>query len=97
MYAKEADLAELLAAGLRPEDFEDESCEIWQENELAVDLFSKVSTQWRVGMAGPVGLDYGPMFSLMGRMRLTEKEYDALFNDMRVVERAALECMVQKE
>ena len=97
MYVKEADIEELLAAGLSPEDFEDESCELWQENERAVNLFSRVSTQWRVGMAGPVGLDYGPMFSLMSRMRLTENEYDTLFDDMRVVERTAIECLVQKE
>jgi hypothetical protein len=97
MYAKEPDIAELAAAGLKPEDFENESVEIWPENERAADLFSKLSTQWRIGLSGPTGLDYTPMFRMMDRMQLSDENYDALFSDMRFIERIALDCMNQKE
>lgn len=33
-------------------------CAVWPENWAAARLFLASATQWRVSMAGPVGLDY---------------------------------------
>jgi hypothetical protein len=89
--------SELIAAGLRPEDFQDEAIEVWPENERAVSLLSLMATQWRVGFNGPTGLDYGVMFTIMTRMGLSTVEYDYLFHDMRVAEAEALAAMTTKD
>ena len=52
--------AELASYGLTEADFADEdTVHVWPENWLAVEVFASLLTQWRVGMAGMVGLDYG--------------------------------------
>jgi hypothetical protein len=50
---------ELPEAMLRGVDFE-----VWPENQEVVQLFLRCQTQWRVGMAGVIGLDYGVALSL---------------------------------
>jgi hypothetical protein len=70
---------------------------IWPENEAAVTLFCQLGTQWRIGMGGPIGLDYGPVFALMNRMDLTRAQYDQLFSDIRELEQSALTTMNSKE
>lgn len=57
----------------------------------------KLGTQWRIGFGGPTGLDYGPMFRLMDRMGLDQDEWDDLFEDMRVLEGAALDVVHTKK
>lgn len=52
-----------------------------------------MSTQWRVGMGGPIGLDYNVMHRKMDRMGLSAEEYDALEHDLQIMESAALDCM----
>lgn len=78
------------AAGFAPEDYEDDYLECWPENWPAFDLFIDLRTQWRVGMNGPEGLDYLVLFRLMDDMGLSRTERQALFDDVRVLERAAL-------
>lgn len=53
----------------------------------------RVSSQWRVGAAGVVGLDYNVLFHEMDRMDLGREEYDRLLEDIRTMEGAALEEM----
>lgn len=43
-----------------------------------------------MGSGGPVGLDYCAAYPLMDRMGLESAEWDDLFDDLRVMERAAL-------
>lgn len=71
--------------------------ELWPENEQVIMLFSSLSTQWRVGMNGPTGLDYGVLYHKMNRMNLTPIEYEMLEADIRVVEREALAVMNKKD
>jgi hypothetical protein len=97
MYTPGPSEHELAAAGLTPEDFEGEACELWPENERAYFLFSALQTQWRAGMGGPTGLDYNPLFHKMDRMKLDADEYEALEADVRVMEFAALEAMSKKD
>lgn len=50
-------------------------------------------TQWRTGMSGAVGLDYGPLFTRMDRLGLAGPEWEDLFADVRTLESAALAQM----
>lgn len=71
--------------------------EVWPENMAAITLFSTLSTQWIVGTGGIVGLNYIPLFHCLDRMKLSEQEYDWLFNDVRVIESEALKAINTKD
>lgn len=49
-----------------------------------------MSGQWRVGFRGQYALDYTPLFLRMERMRLDDEAWEALFADVRVLERTTL-------
>ena len=70
--------------------------ELWPENERAINLFTSLSTQWRIGMSGATGLDYSPFFTRMDRMRLSDDDYEILFDDIRIIESEALQIMNKK-
>lgn len=80
-----------------PEDYDAEIVEFWPELAQSVDLFITISTQWRVGMNGPTGLDYNVLFHELDRMALTKIDYDFLFEDIRVMESAALAVIQKKD
>lgn len=65
--------------------------ELWPENWPAIQLFNRVSTQWRVGANGPVGLDYNVIFHELDRKGLADDDYDDLMASIRVIESTALE------
>lgn len=81
---------------MTPEDVAGDPVEIWPENLEAFELFVALRSQWRVGMAGATGLDYGVMFHKMDRMGLTAERYEELEDQMRVLEHAALDEMSEK-
>ena len=56
-------------------------------------LFDSISTQWRIGMGGPIGLDYSVLFHKMDRMKLSDADYSDLEMDIRVMEDAVLTYM----
>jgi len=61
---------------------------VLEENWLVVELFLRVQTQWRVGMNGPIGLDYG---ALQWVLRLYEvQDPRAALEDLQIMEAAAL-------
>lgn len=70
---------------------------IWPENLQAFNLFNVLSTQWRVGMSGYIGLDYNVLFHKLDRMNLTPNEYQYLEDDIRTMEYAALRTIRKKE
>lgn len=67
--------------------------EVWPENWEPFCLFADLGSQWRSGMSGPTGLDYTAVLALMGLMDITREEQRDLFNDIRVMEQAALSEM----
>jgi hypothetical protein len=71
--------------------------EVWPENWPAFLFFRRGQTQWRSGRGGSTGLDYTTLLALMARMQLSDAEHDELFEDVQVLERAALESMNQKD
>lgn len=66
---------------------------MWPENWQAWTTFVQMSGQWRSGFGGLYALDYTPLFMRMERMRLDDNAWDDLFQDVRVLEAAALEQM----
>lgn len=70
--------------------------EVWPENEQAVKVFEALSSQWRMGPAGPVAIDYcaiPPVFDLLGVER---SEWSQLFHDLRVMEAEAINLIRSK-
>lgn len=71
---------------------EDDGASVWEENEPALRLFVACMTQWRMGPAGPVGLDYA-VVPLMARQvaGIRRRELRGLWWQIQVMEDAALE------
>ena len=97
MYEIPPSEAEMEAAGLTLADFAGEAVEVWPENEPAYFLFQALSRQWRIGMAGPTGLDHNVLLHRLDRMDLEPDEYDQLDADIRLMEEEALFVMRNKD
>lgn len=67
--------------------------EIWPDNWLAVEVFISMGTQWRTGMAGPTGLDYGVLRDVMTLRRVPKADQPELFDWLRLMEGEALSQM----
>jgi hypothetical protein len=80
----------LAAFGLTLEDVATEPVEIWPEHVAAFNLFSGMSTQWRVGACGPTGLDYMVLYHRMDRLKLKPRQYAQIESDIQTMEVAAL-------
>lgn len=77
-----------------PEEPSSTDFEVWPENWEALEMFLRISTQWRTSMGGPIGLDYGALEWLF---RLYEvKEPRSLLEDLQVMEGAALTAMAKE-
>lgn len=48
-------------------------------------------------MSGYTGLDYNVLFARMDRMKLSDQEYEWLFDDVRVIEAEALKIINKKD
>lgn len=94
MYDPGPSDAELMAIGIRREDVVNNDVqEIWPENYEPFQLFSEVSSQWRVGYAGRTSLDYNVIFTLMSLKGVKKKKQLILIEAIQTLERAALERM----
>lgn len=77
-------------------DDKDWRCILWADNWPAMRLFNQVSTQWRTGLNGPVGLDYNVVYHDLDRLNLDPDSYDDLMGCIRVIEGVALKEMTPK-
>jgi hypothetical protein len=88
-------MADALAAlGLYCEDdqvIDEDEFWLWPENEEAWWLWCTVQTQWVIGMAGPVGLNYPGVESCMRMRGIPKKRIAGLFGLIQAMESAALE------
>ena len=75
---------------------EKNAVEVWPENHAVFLLFRSLSTQWNVGMGGPVGLRYEAVYPLIDRMRLSDDEWQETFYALQEMEAAALDAMREK-
>ena len=67
--------------------------EVWPDNAMSVNVFIAMSTQWRVGMSGPTGLDYNALPSVMKLVGVPKKSRASVFDDVRTLEDSAMETM----
>lgn len=70
---------------------------MWPDNWPAVNVFDAMSTQWRAGVSGAIGLDYNALPVVLRMSEVPRKEWPGLFADVRVMEGAALEKMREKK
>lgn len=70
--------------------------EIWPDMLASVNVFIAMGTQWRVGMAGATGLDYGVLPAVMDVVGVAEEDRKQVFNDLRAMEDEALKVMHKK-
>lgn len=59
-------------------------------------LFAKFSTQWRVGMGGPAGLDMLVFMHELDRKKVPEDEYDDMLWKLTLIEGFALKQLHKK-
>ena len=90
MYALTKSSGELAAFGLTPDDFATDEYNLWPENYQSYQVFAACSTQWRVGMNGPTGIDYNVLTELWRRLKVPISSRDDVFQDIRIMETAAL-------
>lgn len=96
LYWRRPTAAEAGVWGLRVDDYPEPQVDLWPENWPSIELFNQLSTQWRTGPGGAVGLDYNVFFHELDRRALSPHEYDEMMAAIRLIERTALE-MMQKD
>lgn len=79
--------------GLKPEEAGGPPIEIWPDNEKTAEVFEAMSTQWRIGFAGPSGLDYNALPHVLMMSGVPRKEWPELFRGIRLMEDGALEAI----
>lgn len=79
-----------------PADHEEsDDFEVWEENWPAVEMFMRAQTQWRVGMNGLTGLDYGAVAWLLKLYEVEDQR--SLLEDLQVMEGAVLAVIAKRE
>lgn len=97
LYWKPPTPEELEPYGLTVDDYPPPSVDLWPENWPPIQTFTRLSTQWRVGPGGPVGLDYNVVFHELDRAGLAGDDYDDMMAALRVIESTALAELHQKD
>lgn len=76
-------------------DLIEEDVEIWPCVWPAFLLFEAMSTQWRVGMSGAIGLDYNTMPIVAKLLEIPDDKMPLAFNDLRTMEAEVLKEMAK--
>jgi hypothetical protein len=77
----------------------EEACpaaELWPDNLNTVNTFLSMSTQWRAGGVGLVGLDYNVLPTVLRLTGVPRAEWPEVFNGIAIMESAALQEMRSK-
>ena len=93
MYEKGATEHEAALFGLELSEIPPEEIDVWGENWDSFILFSSLSTQWRVGMGGAIGLDYNTIPIAASLLGYKKKKLQNMFSDIQVMENEALITM----
>lgn len=73
------------------DDDQDERCEVWPDTLTAVLLFQRMTSQWRMGPRGPIGLDYAVLPLVAPAAGVSTQQACEALDDLRVMEQEALE------
>jgi hypothetical protein len=74
-------------------DLVEQEVEVWPDAWPAFMLFESMSTQWRVGMGGAIGLDYVALPINAKYMEIPDEQMPLAFNDIRIMESEVLKKM----
>lgn len=85
----------MLGVVLPADHEESDDFEVWEENWAAVEMFMRAQTQWRVGMNGLIGLDYGAVAWLLTLYEV--EDHRSLLEDLQVMEGAVLAVLAKRE
>lgn len=66
---------------------------IWPEHVQAVEVFSALLTQWRMGSKGVIGLDYSAIPAVLEMKRIARGVWPELFDQIRVMENEAVKII----
>lgn len=91
LYWSAPTAAELAGSAYKVSDFPEPHVDVWDENWDVLHLFRLYSTQWRVSMGGPVGLDFSVLHHALDRKGIKGDEYDTYIANLRIIESAALQ------
>jgi hypothetical protein len=80
--------------GLTVDDLDD-TVEVFPDIWPAFALMAAMGTQWRVGMGGATGLDYGVIREVGSVIGMTKKQISKAFPDLQVMEAEALAVMAE--
>lgn len=98
MGGNQGDVGMFASMGIPPDQWEKllapEDIDIWPENWSAIEVFSAMQTQWRVGMSGATGLDYAALPVVMDLLEVENRA--ECFSGLQVMESEALEVMRNK-
>ena len=72
------------------EGFKTEFNGIYPDNMAPVAIFVDLTTQWRVGMNGITGLDYGALPAVLSIRQIKRDDRAEIFECLQVMERATL-------
>lgn len=65
------------------------------DNVPAFDLFQQVQTQWRIGFAGPTGLDYAGVRASPAFRRIRRRLRERTLDEICIMERAWLDAAAE--
>lgn len=85
----------MAAFGFSSEDFEVE-VGVWPDCWASFECFAAMQTQWRTGMVGATGLDYVALEPVMRLQGIPKADRNSTFEDVRVMEMAALAVMQER-
>ncbi|MGW8391121.1 DUF1799 domain-containing protein [Pseudoduganella sp. HUAS MS19] len=78
----------------------DDDCQVFEDNWLAVTTFCTLATQWKLLLGAAdvlyVGLDYGAVETVFRLEQVPAADWRAVFQDLRVMERAALPLLNER-
>lgn len=83
--------------GLTLEEASGSPLDIWPDNAKALRVFIAMLTQWRYDFSGRTGLDYSALPEVWERTHIKPRHRDDVFDCLRVMEDAALECIREQQ
>lgn len=92
MYQPGATAEEAAAFGLTLEEASGPPIEVWPDTEMSILVFDALGSQWiYAGMGGvPTGIVYASIEPVLRRRKVPAEAWDDVFEDIRVMEDAAL-------
>lgn len=67
--------------------------DVYPDNAMSAGIFGDLMTQWRIGPAGPTGIDYSAIEPVLRLRGVPRRDRPGMFEDISIMERAALKAL----